>query len=145
MSSPGLLLLLLLLAPPPLQPSLLPPLETPEGKAAVTGLILSALERATSFLEKRLPEINLDGVVGFRVLEGGCALIALDWPLGNQFSTRLPALHHQDLPTSGSQIVCFDIKEERQEFLLWLSRLRTQVVSLRMQVGFLASLSGLRI
>ncbi|XP_047636521.1 UPF0764 protein C16orf89 homolog isoform X3 [Phacochoerus africanus] len=69
MSSPGLLLLLLLLAPPPLQPSLLPPLDTPEGKATVTGLILSALERATSFLEKRLPEINLDGVVGFRVLE----------------------------------------------------------------------------
>ncbi|EPY77163.1 hypothetical protein CB1_001303003 [Camelus ferus] len=69
MSSPGLLLLLLLLAPLPLQPSLLPPPDTPEGKAAITGLILSALERATSFLKKRLPEINLDGVVGFRVLE----------------------------------------------------------------------------
>ncbi|KAB0394210.1 hypothetical protein E2I00_005049 [Balaenoptera physalus] len=70
MSSPGLLLLLLLLlAPRPLQPSLLPPPDTPEGKATITGLILSALERATSFLKKRLPEIDLDGVVGFRVLE----------------------------------------------------------------------------
>uniref|UniRef100_A0A8C3YRY6 Chromosome 16 open reading frame 89 n=1 Tax=Catagonus wagneri TaxID=51154 RepID=A0A8C3YRY6_9CETA len=69
MSSPRLLLLLLLLAPPPLQSSLLSPLDTPEGKATITGLIFSALERAMSFLEKRLPEINLDGVVGFRVLE----------------------------------------------------------------------------
>ncbi|XP_025772473.1 UPF0764 protein C16orf89 homolog [Puma concolor] len=70
MSSPGLLLLLLLLsASPPLRPSSLAPPETPEGKATITGLILSALERAISFLEKRLPEINLDGVVGFRVLE----------------------------------------------------------------------------
>ncbi|XP_047695074.1 UPF0764 protein C16orf89 homolog isoform X2 [Prionailurus viverrinus] len=70
MSSPGLLLLLLLLsASPPLRPSSLAPPETPEGKATITGLILSALERAVSFLEKRLPEINLDGVVGFRVLE----------------------------------------------------------------------------
>lgn len=79
MSSPGLLLLLLLLAPPPLQPSLLPPLDTPEGKAAVTGLILSALERATSFLEKRLPEINLDGVVGFRVLEAQLQGVQEKW------------------------------------------------------------------
>ena len=31
------------------------------------------------------------------------------------------------------------------EFLLWLSGLRTQLVSLRMPVGSLASLSGLRI
>ncbi|XP_029804464.1 UPF0764 protein C16orf89 homolog isoform X2 [Suricata suricatta] len=70
MSSPGLLLLLVLLAaPPPLRPSVLAPLDTPEGKATIMGLILSALDRATSFLEKRLPEINLDGVVGFRVLE----------------------------------------------------------------------------
>ncbi|XP_047636520.1 UPF0764 protein C16orf89 homolog isoform X2 [Phacochoerus africanus] len=79
MSSPGLLLLLLLLAPPPLQPSLLPPLDTPEGKATVTGLILSALERATSFLEKRLPEINLDGVVGFRVLEAQLQGVREKW------------------------------------------------------------------
>ncbi|KAF0881215.1 NAGPA acetylglucosaminidase, partial [Crocuta crocuta] len=70
MPSPGLLLLLLLLAaPPPLRPSSLAPPDTPEGKATITGLILSALDRATSFLERRLPEINLDGVVGFRVLE----------------------------------------------------------------------------
>ncbi|KAM5331013.1 UPF0764 protein C16orf89 homolog isoform 2-T2 [Glossophaga mutica] len=68
MSSLGLLLLLLLLAPP-LWSSSLPPLDTPEGKATIAGLILSALERATSFLKKRLPEINLDGAVGFRVLE----------------------------------------------------------------------------
>ena len=71
MSSPGLPLLLLLLAAPPLQPSRLPPPDTPEGKATITGFILSALDRATSFLKKRLPEINLDGVVGFRILEGG--------------------------------------------------------------------------
>ncbi|XP_057606274.1 UPF0764 protein C16orf89 homolog [Hippopotamus amphibius kiboko] len=69
MSRPGLLLLLLLLAPSPMQPSLLPPPDTPEGKTTITGLILSALDRATSFLKKRLREINLDGVVGFRVLE----------------------------------------------------------------------------
>ena len=77
MSSLGLLLLLLLLAPL-LWSSSLPPLDTPEGKATIAGLILSALERATSFLKKRLPEINLDGVVGFRVLEGGCVLLPQD-------------------------------------------------------------------
>ena len=32
-----------------------------------------------------------------------------------------------------------------KEFLLWLSKLRTQLVSMRMQVQFLTSLSGLRI
>ena len=69
MSSPGLLLLLLLLAAPPLQPSWLPPPDTPEGKTTITGFILSALDRATSFLKKRLPEINLDGVVGFLMLD----------------------------------------------------------------------------
>ncbi|XP_037360478.1 UPF0764 protein C16orf89 homolog [Talpa occidentalis] len=69
MSSPGLLLLLLLLAAPPLCPSPLSPPDTPEGKATLAGLILSVLERATSFLKKRLPEINLDGAVGFRVLQ----------------------------------------------------------------------------
>ncbi|XP_041605761.1 UPF0764 protein C16orf89 homolog isoform X3 [Vulpes lagopus] len=70
MSSPGLLLLLLLLAAlPPLQPSSLALPDTPEGKATIVGFILSALERTTSFLKKRLSEINLDGVVGFRVLE----------------------------------------------------------------------------
>lgn len=73
MASLGLLLLLLLLAPRPLWPSSLPPPDTPEGKATIAGFILSALERATSFLQERLPEVNLDGVVGFRVLEGGCA------------------------------------------------------------------------
>ena len=86
MSSPGLPLLLLLLAAPPLQPSWLPPPDTPEGKTTITGFILSALDRATSFLKKRLPEINLDGVVGFRMLEGGYTVVALDWPPRRQFS-----------------------------------------------------------
>nr|XP_017510477.2 UPF0764 protein C16orf89-like [Manis javanica] len=69
MPSLGLWLMFLLMAVPPLQPSSLPPPDTPEGKAAIANLVLSALERATSFLKKRLPEINLDGVVVFRVLE----------------------------------------------------------------------------
>ncbi|XP_045676838.1 UPF0764 protein C16orf89 homolog [Phyllostomus hastatus] len=78
MSSLGLLLLLLLLAPP-LWSSSLPPLDTPEGKATIADLILSALERATSFLKKRLPEINLDGVVGFRVLEVQLDGVQKEW------------------------------------------------------------------
>ncbi|XP_006090448.1 UPF0764 protein C16orf89 homolog [Myotis lucifugus] len=78
MSSLGLLLLLLLLAQP-LSSSSLPPLDTPEGKATIAGLVLSALERATSFLEKRLPEINLDGVVGFRVLEVQLKGVQEEW------------------------------------------------------------------
>ncbi|KAM9208971.1 UPF0764 protein C16orf89 homolog [Dugong dugon] len=69
MSSLRLPLLLLLLAPSPLQPSLLPQPDTPEVKATVAHLILSALEGATVFLEERLPELNLDGMVGFRVLQ----------------------------------------------------------------------------
>ncbi|XP_027279707.1 UPF0764 protein C16orf89 homolog [Cricetulus griseus] len=60
------LLLLLLLALPP-QPSSLPWPDTAQG--AMAGLILTALEKATLFLEDRLPTINLDGVVGFQVLE----------------------------------------------------------------------------
>ena len=36
-------------------------------------------------------------------------------------------------------------EELRTEFLLWLSRLRTRLVSTRMQIRFLASLTGLRI
>ncbi|XP_054445200.1 UPF0764 protein C16orf89 homolog [Pteronotus mesoamericanus] len=79
MSSLGFLLLLLLLAPPPLWSSSLPPLDTPEGKATIAGLILSALERATTYLKKRLPEINLDGVVGFRVLEEQLNGIQEEW------------------------------------------------------------------
>ncbi|XP_048645153.1 UPF0764 protein C16orf89 homolog isoform X3 [Marmota marmota marmota] len=67
MARPGLLLLLLALRP--LQPSPLPRPDTTEGKVTIVGLILSALERATLFLEERLPGVNLDGVVGFRVLE----------------------------------------------------------------------------
>lgn len=92
-SSRLLLLLLLLVSPPPPQPYSLAPPDTPAGKATIMGLILSALERATSFLKKRLPEINLDGVVGFRVLEGGCTLVPLDGPPEKQFSASyLPAL-----------------------------------------------------
>ncbi|XP_010838737.1 PREDICTED: UPF0764 protein C16orf89 homolog isoform X1 [Bison bison bison] len=84
MSSPGLRLLLLLLAAPPLQPSWLPPPDTPEGKATIKGFILSALNRATSFLKKRLPEINLDGVVGFRMLEVQLRGIQEKWALDSQ-------------------------------------------------------------
>nr|XP_045017627.1 UPF0764 protein C16orf89 homolog isoform X1 [Jaculus jaculus] len=65
MARPRLFLLLLLTLP--LQPLSLPWPDTTHG--AIAGLILSALERATSFLEHRLPEINLDGAVGFQVLE----------------------------------------------------------------------------
>ncbi|XP_007181569.1 UPF0764 protein C16orf89 homolog [Balaenoptera acutorostrata] len=108
MSSPGLLLLLLLLlAPRPLQPSLLPPLDTPEGKATIMGLILSALERATSFLKKRLPEINLDGVVGFRVLEVQLKSVQEKWardpqvqPLGlraGKLAEKLAPLLHRSI------------------------------------------------
>lgn len=69
MSSPELLVLLMLLAAPPLRSSSLSAPNSPEGKNTIEDLILSALERATAFLNKRLPEINLDGVLGFRVLE----------------------------------------------------------------------------
>ncbi|XP_023567348.1 UPF0764 protein C16orf89 homolog isoform X5 [Octodon degus] len=69
MARPGLALFLLLLSSLSLKPSSLPQLDGTEGKATLAGLILSTLERATMFLEERLPEINLDGVVGFQVLE----------------------------------------------------------------------------
>ncbi|XP_051024060.1 UPF0764 protein C16orf89 homolog [Acomys russatus] len=60
------LLLLLLLALPP-QASSMPWPDTAQGTMA--SLILTALEKATLFLEDRLPTINLDGAVGFQVLE----------------------------------------------------------------------------
>ena len=41
--------------------------------------------------------------------------------------------------------VPFNIRNVSSEFLLWLSKLRTQPVSMRMQVYFLASINGLRI
>ncbi|XP_007937909.1 UPF0764 protein C16orf89 homolog [Orycteropus afer afer] len=69
MAGLGLLLLLLLLSPPSLWASSLSQPDTPEGNATIASLILSALERATVFLEQRLPELNLDGVLGFRVLQ----------------------------------------------------------------------------
>uniref|UniRef100_A0A8C9AVV5 Chromosome 16 open reading frame 89 n=1 Tax=Prolemur simus TaxID=1328070 RepID=A0A8C9AVV5_PROSS len=95
MASPAPLLLLLLTALPPLWPSSLPRLDTAEGKATVAGLILSALERATFFLEERLPEINLDGVVGFRVLEGQLRSVQAEWaqdPLLQSLSLRVGTL-----------------------------------------------------
>ncbi|XP_004604413.1 UPF0764 protein C16orf89 homolog [Sorex araneus] len=69
MSYLGLLLLLWLLAPP--RPCLASraPLHPHDGEATVADLVLSALERATAFLRRRLREVNLDGVLGFRVLE----------------------------------------------------------------------------
>ncbi|XP_074052430.1 UPF0764 protein C16orf89 homolog [Macrotis lagotis] len=61
----GLLLLL-----PLLLPSLsLQQQDFSESKAAMGQMILPALEKATSFMEKRYRELNLDGVTGFRVLE----------------------------------------------------------------------------
>lgn len=60
------LLLLLLLLPP--QSSSRPWSDTAQGTMA--GLILTALEKAALFLEDRLPTINLDGAVGFQVVEG---------------------------------------------------------------------------
>ncbi|XP_055991105.1 UPF0764 protein C16orf89 homolog [Sorex fumeus] len=69
MSYLGLLLLLWLLAPPRPCPASQAPLHPHDDEATVADLVLSALERATSFLRRRLREINLDGVLGFRVLE----------------------------------------------------------------------------
>ncbi|XP_040133975.2 UPF0764 protein C16orf89 homolog isoform X4 [Ictidomys tridecemlineatus] len=91
MARPGLLLLLLLLALQPLQPSSLPRPDTTEGKVTIVGLILSALERATLFLEERLPGVNLDGVVGFRVLEAQLRGVQEEWaadPLLRPLSLR---------------------------------------------------------
>lgn len=111
MSSSGHLLLLLLLAPP-LWPFSLPPPDTPEGKATISDLILSVLERATSFLKKRLPEIDLDGVVGFRVLEGGCSC-SPGPATGKTSSQPVPclALHLWDLVTFWPQIICYKERE----------------------------------
>uniref|UniRef100_G1RG47 Uncharacterized protein n=1 Tax=Nomascus leucogenys TaxID=61853 RepID=G1RG47_NOMLE len=79
MASPGLLLLLLLTTLPPLWSSSLPGLDIAESKATIADLILSALERATVFLERRLPEINLDGMVGVRVLEEQLKSVQEKW------------------------------------------------------------------
>ncbi|XP_004587124.2 UPF0764 protein C16orf89 homolog [Ochotona princeps] len=79
MARPRLALLLLLWTLQPLQPSSLPRGDVTGAKATQAGLILSALERATGFLEKRLSEINLDGMVGFRVLTGQLKGIQEDW------------------------------------------------------------------
>lgn len=68
MSYLGLLTLLWLLAVPPMCPASRAPVDV-----VTADTILTSLERATSFLQKQLSEINLDGVVGFRVLEGGCS------------------------------------------------------------------------
>ncbi|XP_043834396.1 UPF0764 protein C16orf89 homolog [Dromiciops gliroides] len=57
-----------------LLPLLLPPLSLQqqdflENKVAMGQMILPALEKATSFMEKRFRELNLDGVLGFWVQE----------------------------------------------------------------------------
>ncbi|XP_009007376.4 UPF0764 protein C16orf89 homolog isoform X4 [Callithrix jacchus] len=98
MASPGLLLLLLLTALPLLWSSSLPGLDTAEAKATIAGLILSALERATVFLEQRLPEINLDGIVGVRVLEEQLTSVQEKWaqePLLQPLSLRVGALREK--------------------------------------------------
>nr|XP_055221225.1 UPF0764 protein C16orf89 homolog isoform X2 [Gorilla gorilla gorilla] len=95
MASPGLLLLLLLTVLPPLWSSSLPGLDTAESKATIADLILSALERATVFLEQRLPEINLDGMVGVRVLEEQLKSVQEKWaqePLLQPLSLRVGML-----------------------------------------------------
>uniref|UniRef100_A0A2K5LQM5 Chromosome 16 open reading frame 89 n=1 Tax=Cercocebus atys TaxID=9531 RepID=A0A2K5LQM5_CERAT len=95
MASPGLLLLLLLTALPPLGSYLLPGLDTAESKATIADPILSALERATVFLEQRLPEINLDGMVGVRVLEEQLKSVQEKWaqePLLQLLSLRVGTL-----------------------------------------------------
>nr|XP_008966224.3 UPF0764 protein C16orf89 homolog isoform X1 [Pan paniscus] len=95
MASPGLLLLLLLTALPPLWSSSLPGLDTAESKATIADLILSALDRATVFLEQRLPEINLDGMVGVRVLEEQLKSVQEKWaqePLLQPLSLRMGML-----------------------------------------------------
>ncbi|KAM9099182.1 UPF0764 protein C16orf89 homolog [Sarcophilus harrisii] len=60
----GLLLLLLLLPSLSLQHQ-----DLLESKVATGRMILPALEKATSFMEKTFRELNLDGVSGFWVLE----------------------------------------------------------------------------
>nr|XP_005591226.1 PREDICTED: UPF0764 protein C16orf89 homolog [Macaca fascicularis] len=95
MASPGLLLLLLLTALPPLGSYSLPGLDTAESKATIADPILSALERATVFLEQRLPEINLDGMVGVRVLEEQLKSVQEKWaqePLLQPLSLRVGTL-----------------------------------------------------
>ncbi|XP_068946148.1 UPF0764 protein C16orf89 homolog [Petaurus breviceps papuanus] len=60
----GLLLLMLLLPPVSLQNS-----HQSETKIAMGKVILSALEKATSYVEKRYKEFNLDSLVGFLMLK----------------------------------------------------------------------------
>ncbi|XP_019515878.1 PREDICTED: UPF0764 protein C16orf89 homolog [Hipposideros armiger] len=113
MSSMGLPLLLLLLAPP-LWPFSLPPPDTPEGKATITGLILSVLEKATSFLKKRLPEINLDGVVGFRVLEAHLRGVQEEWaqdPQLQPLSLRMGTLQRKLAPLLHRSIVYLKLSD----------------------------------
>ncbi|XP_072464417.1 UPF0764 protein C16orf89 homolog isoform X2 [Notamacropus eugenii] len=60
----GLLLLMLLLPPLSFQNS-----DASETKVAMGKVILSALEKATSYVEKRYREFNLDSLVGFLMLK----------------------------------------------------------------------------
>ncbi|XP_048188368.1 UPF0764 protein C16orf89 homolog [Perognathus longimembris pacificus] len=107
MARSGLLLLLLLLALP-LRPFTLPQPDTSQGKAAMAGLILSALERATLFLQKRLPGVNLDAVVGFQVLEEQLRGVQDTWaadPLLRPLSLRAGQLAAKLTPLLGKAIV----------------------------------------
>ncbi|XP_007498776.1 UPF0764 protein C16orf89 homolog isoform X2 [Monodelphis domestica] len=61
--------LLGLLLPPLLLPALSFQQDPSESKVALGRMILPALEKATSFMEKRFRELNLDGVLGFWVLQ----------------------------------------------------------------------------
>ncbi|XP_021100092.1 UPF0764 protein C16orf89 homolog isoform X3 [Heterocephalus glaber] len=96
------------------QPSSLSQLDNTEGKATLSGLILSALERATTFLEERLPEINLDGVVGFQVLEvqlrGAQEAWALD-PLLQPLSLRAGHLADKVAPLLHSSIAYLNLSD----------------------------------
>ncbi|XP_031801344.1 UPF0764 protein C16orf89 homolog [Sarcophilus harrisii] len=70
---PGLLLLMLLLPPLSLQDS-----HQSESKIAMGEKILPALEKATSYLENRYREFNLDSLVGFlmlKVIKLSCSFI----------------------------------------------------------------------
>uniref|UniRef100_A0A8C2VQS9 Chromosome 16 open reading frame 89 n=1 Tax=Chinchilla lanigera TaxID=34839 RepID=A0A8C2VQS9_CHILA len=89
-------------------------LDDTEGKATLAGLILSALERATTFLEERLPEINLDGVVGFQVLEvqlrGAQEVWALD-PLLQPLSLRTGQLADKLAPLLHRSITYLNLSD----------------------------------
>ncbi|XP_074052431.1 UPF0764 protein C16orf89 homolog [Macrotis lagotis] len=93
----GLLLLLsLLLSPLSLQQQ-----DFSESKAAMARMILPALEKATSFMEKRYRELNLDGVLGFWVLEVQLKGVLEKWgqePVLKPLSLRVDNIGKKLLP-----------------------------------------------